>query len=160
MAEEKEPMVETKIEKVVPATESAEGPKPSGGGLQEFLFQFLKANPDLAREMSTRMNAVINGQRLQGMKGAAPGGPPGAAPQGIPVTNPQMMGIRGEAPQPPTMQQMAGDVIPLAGEKSMGPGETPNAAGYATGQQTAPNVHSIGTPTLQEWLANVKARQG
>ncbi len=160
MAEEKEPMVETKIEKVVPATESAEGQKPNGGGLQEFLFQFLKANPDLAREMSTRMNAVINGQRLQGMKGAAPGGPPGAAPQGIPVTNPQMMGIRGAAPQPPAMQQMAGDVISLPGEKSMGPGETPDAAGFATGSQSAPNVQSIGTPTLQQWLANVKARQG
>ncbi len=147
MAEEKEPKTESKTE--APSTPQAEDKPNLGiapGGLHEFLFQFLKANPDLAREMSTRMNAVINGQRLQGMKGAPAGGPPGAA------------SAAPQAGQPP--QQMAGDVVPLAGEKSMGPGQTPDAAGYATGQQTAPNVQSIGTPTLQQWLTNVRARQG
>ncbi len=136
MADEKEPKPQS-------SAAPAEGAKPSGGGLQEFLFQFLKANPDLAREMSTRMNAVIHGQQLQGLKGAGAAPPMGGQPQA--------MG------QPP--QQMAGDVIPMAGERSMGPGETPDAAGFATGQQTAPNVQSIGTPTLRQWLDNVKARQ-
>lgn len=154
MADEKEPKVEAKAEPKMPGTEGAEGSSPGGnpGGLGEFLFQFLKANPDIAREMSTRMNAVINGQKLQGLKGPAPGGPPGQAPQsmGAPPAQP------GAAPP----QQMAGDVLPMPGERSMGGGETPNAAGFATGQQSAPNVQSIGTPTPQQWLANVKARQG
>ncbi len=90
------------------------------GGLNEFLFQFLKANPDLAREMSTRMNAVINGQKLQGLKGAAPGsgsppggaplpgGPPGMAPP-QPGAPPPQMGAPGGAPpagQQPALQQM------------------------------------------------------
>lgn len=148
--DEKEPKAKTEMEAKLPGAEVAEGAKtdPNGTGLYKFLFEFLKANPDIAREMSTRMKAVTNGQQLQGLKGSM-GGAPGGAP-------PQPMGG-----QPP--QQMAGDVIPLAGERSMGPPVPQNvgaSAPYATGDQTAPNVKSIGQPTLQEWIANVKARQG
>ncbi len=165
MEDEKEPKAEAGMESKMPGAEGAEGASPGGpkGGLGDFLFEFLKANPDLAREMSTRMNAVLNGQRLQGLKGTAPGGAPGKPAGGIPVTNPGQMGIRGEAPPAggaPAMQQMAGDVLPMPGDRSMGPGETAAAVPFATGQQQAPNVQSIGQPTLQQWLANVKARQG
>lgn len=37
-------------------------------GVVKFLMGFLKANPDLAQEMSTRMQAVINGKQIQGQQ--------------------------------------------------------------------------------------------
>jgi hypothetical protein len=54
--------------------------KPSDGmpkmspGVVKFIMEFLKANPDLAKEMSTRMQAVINGKQI-GQQQQAPGGP-------------------------------------------------------------------------------------
>ncbi len=123
MADEKEPKAEGGVESKMPGAEAAEGATPGGstgafgphGGLNEFLFQFLTANPDIAREMSTRMNAVINGQKLQGLKGAAPGGAPGApamapgAPPAQPGMPPPQMGAPAGAPpagQQPGLQQM------------------------------------------------------
>jgi hypothetical protein len=61
--------------------------KSSGGsptlspGVAKFVMEFLKSNPDLAKEMSTRMQAVINGKQIQGQQGMgqkppmSPGGP-------------------------------------------------------------------------------------
>lgn len=39
--------------------------------------------------------------------------------------------------------QMAGEVIPIAGEKSMGPGQTLKATGYYYGTKSDPKVISI-----------------
>lgn len=58
---------------------------------------------------------------------------------------------------PQATQHFAGDVLPIAGEKSMGGpyskmgGVDPNAAGMATGKQSDPKVLSIGMPTLRNW---------
>jgi hypothetical protein len=60
-------------------------------GVAKFLVEFLKGNPDLAKELSTRMQAVINGNKIQGQQ--APAGPqqpmqqPMPPPQG-PVNGP------------------------------------------------------------------------
>lgn len=102
-------------------------------GTMKFLMEFLKSNPDLAHEMSVRMQAVINGKQMQG-----------ASPQ----QNTMRPLAQGQQ-QPP--MQMAGDVIPIAGEKSMGSGQTPSAAGYAVGKESDPKVQSIGMSTLQGW---------
>jgi hypothetical protein len=65
----------------------------------KFLMEFLKSNPDLAKEMSTRMQAVINGKQIQGQQQPPPGGsgPPGQGmgqkppmPPGGPQMPPQM----------------------------------------------------------------------
>ncbi len=106
-------------------------------GVMKWMMEFLKSNPDLAREMSTRMNAVINGKTIDAQNGNGP--PPGPGMQ--------MPGMGGQ--QPP--MQMAGDVLPMKGEQSMGPGPTSTAAGYAVGKQTDPKVQTIGMPTLQGW---------
>lgn len=37
-------------------------------GVVKFIMEFLKANPDLAQEMSTRMQDVINGKQIQGQQ--------------------------------------------------------------------------------------------
>jgi hypothetical protein len=72
--------------------------KPSDGmpkmspGVVKFIMEFLKANPDLAKEMSTRMQAVINGKQIGQQQ--APGGPqmtpqqPMQPPQGMPQQPP------------------------------------------------------------------------
>ncbi len=54
--------------------------------VMKFLVQFLKDNPDIAREMSTRMTAALNNQKLQGLRAPPPGmaPAPGAPPPGLP----------------------------------------------------------------------------
>jgi hypothetical protein len=47
--------------------------------------------------------------------------------------------------------KMAGDVIPIPGEKSMGPGPTPDAVPYALGQSNDNKVKSIGMDTVKSW---------
>jgi len=48
-----------------------------------------------------------------------------------------------QQPRAPQGTEMAGDVIPLPGEKSMGSGQTLKATGYYYGTKTSPNVLSI-----------------
>lgn len=58
-------------------------------GVMKFVMEFLKANPDLAKEMSTRMQAVINGKQIQGQQqgmGQQPGMP--QQPQQGPINGP------------------------------------------------------------------------
>jgi hypothetical protein len=51
-------------------------------GVAKFLMEFLKSNPDLAKEMSTRMQAVINGKQIQQQQApAGPQQPPQMPPQ-------------------------------------------------------------------------------
>jgi hypothetical protein len=85
-------------------TAPAKGGQDKGGptlspGVAKFLMEFLKSNPDLAKEMSTRMQAVINGKQIQGQQQPPPGGsgPPGQGmgqkppmPPGGPQMPPQM----------------------------------------------------------------------
>lgn len=52
--------------------------------------------------------------------------------------------------------QLAGDVLPMPGEKSMGSGQTSSAAGYATGKISDPKVKSIGMDTLKGWMGRQK----
>lgn len=52
--------------------------------------------------------------------------------------------------------QMAGDVLPMPGEKSMGSGQTGSAADYATGKAKDPKVKSIGMDTLKGWAGRQK----
>lgn len=52
--------------------------------------------------------------------------------------------------------KMAGDVLPMPGERSLGSpdakyGVDPKAVPYATGQATDPKVLSIGNSTLTGW---------
>lgn len=47
--------------------------------------------------------------------------------------------------------QQVADVVPLAGEKSMGSGQDSRAVDYALGKKSSPNVISIGTSTLGSW---------
>lgn len=92
--------------------------KQSGGdtpkmspGVMKWMMEFLKANPDLAKEMSTRMNAVINGKTIQAQQGKGPPPPPGGAqmpgmagPPGAGGAPPQMPGaMPPQMPKPPGM---------------------------------------------------------
>lgn len=100
--------------------------KSSGGdmptmspGVMKWMMEFLKANPDLAKEMSTRMNAVINGKTIQAQQGKGPPPPPGGAmmpgmagppgaggapPPGAGGAPPQMPGAMSpQMPKPPGM---------------------------------------------------------
>jgi hypothetical protein len=79
--------------------QSSGGPHSISPGVAKFLMEFLKSNPDLAKEMSTRMQAVINGKQIQGQQQPPPGGsgPPGQGmgqkppmPPGGPQMPPQM----------------------------------------------------------------------
>jgi hypothetical protein len=55
---------------------------PLSPGVAKFLIEFLKSNPDLAKEMSTRMQAVINGKQIQQQQApAGPQPPPQMPPQ-------------------------------------------------------------------------------
>jgi hypothetical protein len=59
--------------------------------------------------------------------------------------------------------KMAGDVIPIPGERSPGSpsatfGVDPEAVPYATGQKTDPKVHSIGESTLRDWATRTDKR--
>lgn len=58
----------------------------------------------------------------------------------------------------PATQQYAGDVLPIPGEQSMGPGATSAAAGYAVGKQRDPKVLSIGMPTLRNWATRQQGK--
>jgi len=79
--------------------QSQDQAKPSEGspsispGVAKFLIEFLKSNPDLAKEMSTRMQAVINGKQI-GAQQQAPGKP------GMPPQQP-MQQPHGGMPKPP-----------------------------------------------------------
>lgn len=63
---------------------------------------------------------------------------------------------------PQASQHYAGDVLPMPGESSMGPGPTPKSADYGWGNKESPNVVSIGKPTMSNWLkrAGDRARTG
>ncbi len=121
MADEKEPKPQGGIETKTPGAEAAEGKQPGApgnisipGGLAQFLVKFMKANPDIAREISTRMNAVIHGQQLQGLKAATTGGIPGQAPPAMGAGSPPMAG----QPQP----------MPASNAAPMRPPGLPNGA--------------------------------
>jgi len=55
----------------------------------------------------------------------------------------------GHSPAMKHSVEMAGDVIPLPGELSMGKGPTGEAIGYALGTKSDPKVKSIGMDTLK-----------
>lgn len=56
----------------------------------------------------------------------------------------------------PATQQYAGDVLPIAGEKSMGSGQDSRAVDYALGNKTDSKVISIGKGTLGSWAKRQK----
>jgi hypothetical protein len=61
-------------------------------GVVKFILEFLKGNPDLAKEMSTRMQAVINGKQIQWQQqgmGQKPPMQPGMPQQQPPQMPPQ-----------------------------------------------------------------------
>ncbi len=92
--------------------EAKEPDQKSGGdmpkmspGVMKWMMEFLKSNPDLAREMSTRMNAVINGKTIGAQQGKGPPPAPGGAQMpGMGGPPPQMQG--GQPPMMPKPQGM------------------------------------------------------
>ena len=72
-------------------------------GVMKWMMEFLKSNPDIAREISTRMNAVINGKQIQAQQGK--GAPP---PQ------------QGQMPQQPMQQPMQPQQPPMGMQKPPG----------------------------------------
>lgn len=52
--------------------------------------------------------------------------------------------------------RLAGDVLPMPGDRSMGSGQTPAAADYAVGKAQDPKVKSIGMDTLKGWYGRQK----
>lgn len=82
-------MAEDKGKKEAPKSGGSKQAAPQGGGagagrmvqvpagVLTFLKQFLQSNPDIAREVSTRMNAILNRQKIgAGNQLAAPGNSP------------------------------------------------------------------------------------
>lgn len=59
---------------------------------------------------------------------------------------------------PPATQQYAGDVLPMAGEQSMGSGPTTQAADYAVGKKSDPKVLPMPMSTTKGWADRVKSR--
>lgn len=54
--------------------------------------------------------------------------------------------------------EMAGDVLPMPGEKSMGTGQGGDSLDYALGRKSSPGVKSIGDKTLGDWAKRTSDR--
>lgn len=59
---------------------------------------------------------------------------------------------------PQATQHYAGDVLPMAGEQSMGSGPTTQAADYAVGKKSDPKVLPMPMSTTKGWADRVKSR--
>lgn len=60
---------------------------------------------------------------------------------------------------PPATQSYAGDVLPIAGERSMGGGEDSRAASYATGQAKDPKVIPMPMSNNSAWAKRTMDRR-
>lgn len=59
---------------------------------------------------------------------------------------------------PDATEQYAGDVLPIAGELSMGAGQDSRAVDYALGKKTDPKVTPMPMGKTKEWNDRVRAR--
>ncbi len=59
---------------------------------------------------------------------------------------------------PQATQHYAGDVLPIAGERSMGKGLDSQAADYATGNKSDPKVIPMPISTTKDWLKRTTPR--
>ena len=64
----------------------------------------------------------------------------------------------GHSPTPTHSMRMAGDVLPIPGELSMGPGMDERAVDYATGKKSSENIKSIGMKALESFLHHRKGK--
>lgn len=58
---------------------------------------------------------------------------------------------------PQASHHYAGDVLPIPGDQSMGPGQDSRAADYALGKKKDPKVLPIGNNTLRNWATRQRS---